>query len=609
MVIWITEFPQGRPWSNPWEPEIPPTDVFSPEKGWDLGEAVNSPPYEAEMFLSFTTSLGKVDSVYYSFVFQLRKWGYVRYKVDEWVFVSPTYKTYYDTTLAQKEQLQTTIKSGLASIAQAVGDFELVWHDLRKYKEYLDYFNWLEKGKKENNKDLIAKGNQTLKSVFIDQVDVHTGEGVALKLIAPRWPTIIVDFMQLEDGDTDQKKIADKLKVSEAEGVVLATKNKLYVEWRDNLFKPTVKERYQSLFGMVESRKKSITEYRNMLRPTIARFKMINDALESEGGRGSFLKSPLRSDSQPVSHDHQVLWAWRPFSPGEKYKATREFMDTVPALDAGFNGKEIEELKKAGKIHPTEKTVFGLPVEPSIDRTVRKYVECVEKVYKVKIDAIDIFDARQMLADQFRYALSALSPVKTWVWSPLFVFINFPIDRSVLVIPGTGEVIEDVEYFPFFTATYSQNLIICRCLEIIAKQKQLEYYIDSLLGEHGVTVEQLDKITLEIPEKIEELAAEQYPEIYGTKDEKKEEDLKKLEKLESQTIKRTRLSRQIRLGIGKVFDNLGLKVQFFRAAGPYEFAMQQRLAKFIQREPGGQFHKIRTFLETKYGVPGMKVEW
>jgi len=213
------------------------------------GEAICLVPGEAEEFLSFTTPMGQVSGVTASLIFQFRKWGYVRYKVDESIWVSPVFKPYYDLVIAQREQLQASIKAGLASISQAISDFELVWHDLRKYKEFLDHFENLEKGKKlmkENKEEglkLFNRANSTLKSIFIDQVDVHTGETVALKLIANRWPTIIADFLKLQDDDVEPKDIAKKYHVSEAEGVVLATKNKLYLEWRDNLFYPTVKER------------------------------------------------------------------------------------------------------------------------------------------------------------------------------------------------------------------------------------------------------------------------------------------------------------------------------------------------------------------------------
>jgi len=237
---------------------------------------------------------------------------------------------------------EAQIKSGLAQIASAIHDFELVAHDLRKYREFMDYFTKFEKGKsllegkkgKAEGEKILREGDQTLRAVFIDEVDVHTGEGIALKLIAPRWPTIIADFMRLDEKDTEPAKIKDKLKVSEAEGVVLATKNKLYMEWRDKLFRPAVIDRYQRILRLVEARRTSIKEYSNMLRPVISRFKLISDSLSSPGGRVLARDHPLfRSDAQAFSADFMRMWGWRPFSPSEKYKWTREFESSEIDID------------------------------------------------------------------------------------------------------------------------------------------------------------------------------------------------------------------------------------------------------------------------------------
>jgi len=570
-------------------------------------------PKESEEFLSFTTPLGKASGVVTSLLFQFRKWGYVRYKVDESIWVSPVFKTYYDLVVSQREQLQASIKGGLASISQAISDFELVWHDLRKYKEYLDYFEKLERGrmlmkeKKEEGEKLFREADTTLKSIFIDQVDIHTGEGVALKLIAPRWPTIIVDFMRLSDEDVEADKISKKLKVSEAEGVVLATKNKMYLEWRDKIFFPAVKERYQRLKGLAEARKKSIEEYKNMLKPTIARYKMIVDALEKPEVRKSILISVAMPYAQAISGDTVTIWAWKPFAPSEKYKITKESLDSIPPLEAGFNGREVEELKKirADKLIKGEE-VLALPVEPSIDEVVRSYIPEIEKAYGVKITTGDIFDARQMLVEQFGYALTGLSPVEAWVWSPYFVFINVPLSRTVVRTPE-GIEIEDLEIENLYSALYTQNYIIVRCLELIAKEKQLENYISLLLGEFGVSEKKI--------ERIEEIVREEFPSVYGLDVEKKkkeEERMKSLEKIKSVKIRRMELVDKIRKAFGKVFEEIGFPVQFFRAFGPYEFAIQQQIAKGYMAAgegPGREFVKVRDFLKTHFGVPGVEVKW
>ena len=600
MPVIIPEFPAPRPWF------VIPPERPEAKLRFEPGEVINAVPYEGEMLLDFTSSLGKVSEVFYALSFQLPKWGFFTAKIEESIFVSPVFREYYEMTLRQKEALEARIKEGLASVARAISDFELALHDLRKYREYMNHFLKIEKGKrlikegkKEEGEKLVKEGEQTLKAIFIDQVDVHTGEGIALKLIAPRWPTIIADFMKLTDEDTDPKEIAKKYGVSEAQGVVLATKNKLYKEWRE-MFKENVKQRYKRILSVVEMRKASIEEYREMLKPTIARYKMITEALSMPEGRAGILKAAhMRPDAQAISVDKVTLWAWKPFQVAEKYKITREYFDQIPASKAGFTRSEILEIKK----HLGEKwdeKVSGLPQEPSIDRVVRAFRPIIEKEYGVKITAYDLYKAREMLLDQFRKSLPALGGKEPWVFSPYFTFICIPMERTVLRLPN-GAQVEDLWIENLYAATRTQNLILVNCLELIARDKQLEQYISRMLGEMG---EKEGKIL-----SIEKIVEEGYKEVYKTLEEiEKEEKEKKLkEKLEKAEESRKRvkeLGKKIRLGIGKFFATFGLELRFFRAVGPYEFAMHHRLAKYHQRETGGNFARIVRYLKKSFGVPG-----
>ncbi len=562
------------------------------------GEGINAYPMDAEEYLDFTAPPGKGTGVYYGIVFQLPKWGFVRFKVDEWIFVSPVFKAYYDLTITQREQLQAQIKAGLASVATAISDLELVAHDLRKYKEFMDYYQMLEKGKKllkENKKAegeaLIFRANQILRSIFIDQVDVHTdlpNTPIALRSIVVRWPTIISDFMQLSDEDTDFKKIVNKLKVSEPEAVILATKNNLFLEWRDKLFLPTVKERYENLRKLVEARRKSVEEYKDMLRPTIARYKMINDALSSPGARAGILKSVLRPDTQAISMDFMQIWAWKPFAPSEKYKITREILDEIPAQKAGFTNSEIEEirLEKIERGESWKGSVKALPVEPSIDGVVRKIKSRIEKEYGVRLTAYDMLKARDELIDEFEKGLKGLQTTggEAWVFSPYFVFVDIPLLRAVIRTPD-GSELEDLSLSPSLkTAVNTQNIIIGRILEIKAREKTLENYIKQLMGEFGF------KNNLD----IKDIFKEEYPDIYGKIEEYKKEEPKTSE------------FKKIRESISKIFSSLGLDVSFFRAFGPYEFAMHHRLAKYYQIVAGRTFKMIADYFKASFNVPGVR---
>lgn len=597
-------FPPKR-WSVPGTPTLPP------------GQGVNAGPLESQELLDFTAPLGRSTGAYYSLSFQFPKWGYFRAKIEESVFVSPVFREYYEMTVRTKDTLEQTIKAGLASIGTAASDLELVMHDLRKYKEFLDYFTKLDKGKKlmkegkkEEGENLFNQGDQSLKAVFIDLVDAFTGPTMALREIVVRWPTIIADFMSIGEDDLDKDKIAKKLNVSEAEGVVLATKNKLYLEWRERLFRETVKRRYESLLGMVEARKKSVEEYREMLRPNIARYKMINDALSNPESRAGLFKSFWRPDAQAISIDTMKLWAWKPFAPEEKYKVTRTSFDRISPIKAGFDEKEFNEIAK--KLKKQEKLkgikydglVEALPVEPSIDKTVRDLKNKIETEYGVKIDAWDMYRAREMLTKQFRDSMSGIGWIEPWVFSPYYTFFEVPITRTVIRVPPAGPEMENINFSDLMAATQTQNLIIVHCLELIARDKQLDNYIDQMLGKVGSE-----------GKSIEAMVKEEFPEIYVTDEEleeKKKEKPLRLSSSDSAIIARRRFMEQFakfRKTIGDFLKGFGLDFMFIRAVGPYEFIPNHRLSKYYQPPTGIEFGTVRDFLKSKFEVPGLQVNW
>ncbi len=592
----------------------------------DPGMGMNANNFEGEITFDLTGPLGSLTGQYYSLMFEMGRRGFAVFKVEESIDVSPVFKQYYDLTIQQKQTLEAQVKAGLGQIATAIHDYELVWHDLRKYNEYMDYFTKIEKGEKllkskkkeekEQGEQLKKEGVQTLRSVFIDQVDAHTGEGIALRTITQRWPTIIVDFMRLSDADVDQKKAAERYGISEAEASVLATKNKLFLEWRDNLFKPTLKERYQHVLRLVEARKTSIKSYTDMLKPTITRFKIINDALESPGGRAGVWRGFFQPASQAYSMDRTRIWAFLPFAPAEKYKVTRDYLDEISARKAGFSKAEVAfiqaQLKKKSESEPlnryeedlfTRGSLSALPAEPSIDEIVRRYVPKIEQFYGVKITPLDVFTARQRLVNLFlRKAMETrggiayrrigeyVAPGVTWQFSPYYVFMDIPFPRIVIRNPNGSEM-EDIMIENMTVQGRSQNVIIVCLLEVIAREKQLENYIRQLLGEVGGSD----------LKDIEELAKEQYPDIFGEPN----------AKMMTGTDIKGKVKKPLFL-IGDFLEMIGRKwgihFDWLRARGPYEFAMDDRIAEMFQLETmmQGYFFVLR-YLQKGAGVPGIRV--
>ncbi|MBI2084505.1 MAG: hypothetical protein HYT70_02740 [Candidatus Aenigmarchaeota archaeon] len=581
------------------------TEIYNEEPGMGL----NANPFEGEMYIDLTGPMGSMSGLYYGLIFQLRKVGFETLKIEEWIQVPPVFKQYYDLTIHQKEQLEAQIKAGLGQIATAIHDYDLISHDLRKYREYMDYFTKIEKGKKmmmskkklekDEGEQMAKEGTQLLRSVFVDQVDAHTGEGIAIRTITPRWPTIIVDFMRLDDKDTDPKKIAQRHGFTEAEGAVLSTKNKLFMEWRDRLFKPTLQERFQNVRRLVEMRRASVRQYTEMIKPTIARYRMIDDALRTPSARGFHTRFLFPPGSQAYSLDMTRIWAFLPFAPAEKYKVTRDFFDTVTLSEAGFNKRDIEILAKNGV--DVKETLPALPVERSIDDIVRRYMPNVQKTYNVEISIHDVYLARQRLSNIYRTkAMQMIGGVPrreslptmaggSWPFSPYFVFLDIPFLRNVIRLPN-GTELEDMMVDTITVQTRSQNVMIVTILEMIAKEKELENYIKQLLGEFGGPDLNL--------KSIEELVKEEYPEMFGGEEKKERKEGKDL----LEPVKK------VQHALGDVLSSLGLKFDVLRARGPYEFAMDDRIAEMFQVESmvQGYLYVLR-YLQQGVKVPGIRI--
>lgn len=246
------------------------------------------------------------------------------------------------------------------------------------------------------------------------------------------------------------------------------------------------------------------------------------------------------------------------------------------------------------------KTVKSLPIEPSIDRIVRVHVPEVEKEYGVKITIKDVYEARNTLVKQFEETVAGHGGREPWSWSPYFIFIEIPILRTTWRLPN-GTEFEDVEMSGFHGCTRSENVIIINILELMAKQKSMDNYVNSMLGEVRI----IDEKGIEKTVPISEILKEEFPEIYIEEEKKLKEMLKSLEKIKETKEKAEQKATDIKDSVNKLLKNMGFDLMFVRARGPYEFAMKHRIAKTHQLETGGTFGMIRDFMKGKMGVPGL----
>jgi len=143
----------------------------------DEGNAVFYPPSDQCTVLNFTGNLGAATGIFYSTMFQLRKWEFNVKKAGETIEVSPVHQQYYQLTQKQKEDLESRIKKGLASASQSVADLELLEHDLRKYQDFIKYFGMEyneESGSFENTKNnTITMYISTRINILLVQLTSH----------------------------------------------------------------------------------------------------------------------------------------------------------------------------------------------------------------------------------------------------------------------------------------------------------------------------------------------------------------------------------------------------------------------------------------------------
>jgi hypothetical protein len=325
--------------------------------------------------------------------------------------------------------------------------------------------------------------------MFIDQVDVGLPEGVSLRSIAPRWPTIIADFMELTDEDDTRDKVQKKLETSMAEAVVLATKVKLYKKWK-KYFGDQVTIRYKHILERLYGRKASIEEYRNWVRPLIRRVMQIR---EVDDKTLMWNKNLPVGIGMPVALQYIEYWAWTTaegIEVVEHHKPPLEYYETRGVGVTAGSPAFWPRLR----IKPGETPRF--PIEP-YDDVVKKFIPKIEDYHGVRITEQDVLEARNRLL---------LEGARPFYW---YVLVHFPITILHFKLPS-GLDVEDIDFDLLSVTFLTQNILLVKLLELIAEEKKIDAYIDELLGKKVMTEEGIIK-------EIDEILNEEYPDLYPEK--------------------------------------------------------------------------------------------
>ncbi len=452
------------------------------------------------------------------------RWDYRVIKVDEWIEVSPSHP-YYKTIITQKQDIIRRVKEGLTSVGRAISDVELLAHDARRYKQILSF--------------IAEEDKHSLRAMFIDQVDAYLPEGVSMRSIAPRWPTIIADFQFLDKDDVEVKKVKKRVECSNAEAVILATKMKLYNKWK-KFFGSEVKDRYRRIIEHLKAREASIEEYRNWIRPLIRRILQMREVDDKTLMMN--INLPI-GGGVPVSLRYVEYWAWskgpglEPTGPHKAPRIRYEASGTGPKAVA-------KERLKVWK----DKTPRFM-IEP-YDEVVKKiFIPAIEKKHGVKITKEDVLKARIRLYEEG-------SPSVNW-----YVLVHFPVTILTFRLP-TGLEVEDIDINELSVIFVTQNMMLVKILELIAEEKKLDAYIDELLGKKVVTEK-------EGIMGIEEVLKKDFPEIYG-KEEKEAEGMR-----ESISGFTSSFKKALRAFITELNNLFGLRLNLFK--GPYDPFTRDRL--------------------------------
>ncbi len=421
-----------------------------------VGQGLN----QSDLLVNTTGSLGFINGIYYGTMFEAAKDGFKSAKIKDSVYVNPIHKGFFDLILGQKEQLEQKIKQGLVGISQSIADLELVEHDIRVYKQYKEYLDMLD----SDDEDERRKAELSLKTIFVDQVDFHVGSqggqggpgrlSMAFMRNNNIMPTIVDDFMEIKSiEDVRQNSQNQKLMyLPTVEKRMLEVKYNSYLDWLSD-FNKAVRERLSRLESLHKSRLKTVEEYKEWLKPTIARHKLISDALESEGGRKDYKTMPYDISTSASSFNSISVWLWKGFvQPNDRPASADKIFSKINYNmdDAGFRDP----------LHPfnywtQENLIFNHSEGLVADYPWITKEWAYEKAGKY---------VKELSADRFKI---------------YYNFITMDIGKANFKI-GNSELEDGDFLLNCFILSY--NAMLAKLLEKDAIQEEFEMYVNDVIG-------------------------------------------------------------------------------------------------------------------------------
>jgi hypothetical protein len=343
------------------------------------------------------------------------------------------------------------------------------------------------------------------------------------------------------------------------------------------MFRKAAAERYERLSGLAAGRKKSVEEYREWVKPYIARFKMTRIGGERAEIRARHLKSFFDVTGVATFSNGITIWAWKDLKPVEPRRYPSEIKQgsfVVEPYDSYVRQKIILDTDKGlASIYPwLTNTVKYCPKD-------KKYYSAEtqlcpkDKTLLVEMTIADEIVEKEIIP-MWKKKEMGLDPGELY-----YVFFEFEIERVGQRLPQ-GEI-EDIT---FVVKTYliSQNILLVKLLEMICREKELERYIDEILGVKKGEI------------NIADLVKRDYPEIYG----EKKEEITALGKFAIDWQEMTKKYKDY----FKSFKKPNIPGFVFFKPGQYEKDFKDRISKQYLTVTGSHLSSIKSFLKQNMGV-------
>lgn len=542
-------------------------------------------------------------NMYMSLVFDLPKDGWKVVKVEESLDVTPVHHQYYELTHGRKEVLEAKIREGLVKISQSIADLELVEHDLLKYEDFKEQLDAakkeigekLEHKEKEKLEEKKKRAEMALKTVFLEEVDFHAGGSAQggpgrLSMAFLRnhniMPTVVDDFFRMT-GKNDLKTDKMLKDLPTVEIRMLEVKWDAYEEWL-KYFENNVKRRMDALQILKKSREKTLEEYRDWLKPTIAKYKMIEDTLESAGARASARSSSVRLNAIAISGHSVKLWFWKSFVPPDPHRPPQEMLERSGVV--AFGWWERDNLY----LHPDHGLITSYPW--ITEKWIFNHVNITD--WGMPCSGID------QLSEN------------TWYYS----FQELRFERTNFKTSATGSEGEDAEFI-FANYMLSKNVVAAKFIELKAKEEEFEIYIDDVLGfahkvmgkpiiiyekdKDGFKIDtnhfgKLKKFKFLVPETDDEIKLPEKPEAFKSK--KDMENAFPKDKKDKPLVTFVEKTKENKTWTD-IKQILGLEnIRFFLPSGPYEQNWSERIKKYYLKPNSARFEYVRNFLVSRMGI-------